>query len=216
MAIKSSINMPLTAVATLLLVSLGLASYYKYNSKTPTEVSMLKGESEENTSISEDIEGRVISINTNAKNLTFIKIKNVPTKTEYILSTYLDPLKLNINIGDIISFSKNLEKSPNDAYYLVHATYDFKVIKKNNAEVKPKDDVTELSSISPDMQGQQVTTFGSVSDLYTSSKGHTFFTITNKDTQLKGVLFSAENADLKGRLDLLNKYKDTKEIQEKK
>ena len=211
MANKSSINIPLTAGATLLLVSLGLASYYKYNSSPPTitEVSMLKGESKESTSLSEDIEGRIISINTNAKNLTFIKVKNIPNKTEYTLSTYLDTSKLNLNTGDIISFSKNLEQSQNGAYYIIHATHEFNVIEKNNAKVKLKETMTDLSSISSDMQGHEVTTFGSVSDLYTSSKGHTFFTITNQNTKLKGVLFSAENDDLKGRLDLLNKYKNT-------
>lgn len=203
--------MPLTAGATLLLVSLGLASYYKYNSNptSTTEVSMLKGESEEHTSLSEDIEGRIISINTNAKNLTFIKVKNIPNKTEYTLSTYLDKNQLKLNVGDIISFSNNLEKSQNGAYYLIHATHEFNVIEKNNAQVKNKETLTDLSSISTDMQGHEVTTIGSVSDIYTSSKGHTFFTIKNQNTTLKGVLFSAENDDLKGRLDLLNKYNNT-------
>lgn len=212
MANKSSINIPLIVVATLLLVSLGVATYYKYNSQsTTTVVSMFRGETEESASLSKDIKGRVISINTNAKNQTFIKVKNISNKTQYTLSTYLDTSQLNFQIGDVISFSKDLEKSQNGAYYLINATHEFDVIEKNNAKVKLKETMTELSSISPDMQGHKVTTFGSVSDLYTSSKGHTFFTITHQDTKLKGVLFSAENDDLKGRLELLKKYNNTNE-----
>lgn len=155
-----------------------------------------------------DITGKVISVNTNAAKKTFIKVRGESDNSDYILLTSINPEDIDINMGDIVSFPNNLERSQNDAYYFLNDQSDYTVVEKNK-EVSYEMDTVDISDIEPSMEGREVKLSGMISDLNTSQKGHSFFKVSNGTDTIKGVLFNSENKQLGGRLELLNEYADT-------
>jgi hypothetical protein len=155
-----------------------------------------------------DVTGKVVSVNTNAENKTFIKIKSLTNQREYTLLTSLDPDLVDIRLGDIISFSDQLKKSSNQAYYFVNKVTDYQIVAKGDA-VDTKVGTVTVADITPDMEGRDIVLSGVISELTTSKKGHSFFQVTDAGNSIDGVLFNSETNELAGRLTLLNQYNDT-------
>lgn len=156
--------------------------------------------------------GKIIELNTNANKITFIKIKDNNSQKDILFMSKLDHKDLNLNLGDVVEFTKDLPVSTNGNYFMINSTVDFKVVQKNTANVIKVDDIIPLDSINEDLQGIEVTTSGKISDLYSSNKGHNFFKIYNNNKAIKGVLFAAESDELKGRQNLLKKVNATNTI----
>ncbi len=154
---------------------------------------------------SSDVTGKVVSVNTNAEKKTFIKIKDFADQTQYTLLTSLSPDVVNINKGDIISFSNSLKKSNNNAYYFINKVTDYNIVDKNT-EVDTGIRTVAIADIEPNMEGSEVVLNGVVSDLFTSKKGHSFFELKDSGYSINGVLFKSEANQLEDRLALLNEY----------
>ena len=157
---------------------------------------------------SNDVIGKVISVNTNAEKKTFIKLKSFTDQTQYNLLTSLSPDVIDINKGDIISFSNSLERSNNNAYYFINKVADYNIIEKNT-DIKTGLETIAIADVNANMEGDEVVLNGMVSDLFTSGKGHSFFKLEDSRSSINAVLFSSESNQLKDRLTLLNKYNDT-------
>lgn len=172
----------------------------RYVSESDEEVST--------TQKSTDVTGKVISVNTNAEKKTFIKLKSFTDQTQYTLLTSLSPDVVNINKGDIISFSNNLEKSNNNAYYFINKVTDYTIVDKNT-DIETGVRTVAIADVNSSMEGSEVVLSGMVSDLFTSGKGHSFFELKDSGSSINAVLFNSENNQLEDRLALLNKYADT-------
>ena len=157
---------------------------------------------------SNDVIGKVISVNTNAEKKTFIKLKSFTDQKQYNLLTSLSPDTVDINKGDIISFSNSLERSNNNAYYFINKVADYNIIEKNT-DIKTGLRTIAIADVNANMEGDEVVLNGMVSDLFTSGKGHSFFKLEDSRSSINAVLFSSESNQLKDRLTLLNKYNDT-------
>lgn len=155
-----------------------------------------------------DVTGKVVSVNTNAENKTFIKVKGLADQREYTLLTSLNPDLVDIKLGDIISFSDQLQKSSNQAYYFVNKVTDYQIVAKGDAVDTNVGTVT-VADVTPDMEGRDIVLSGVISELTTSKKGHSFFKVTEAGNSIDGVLFNSETNELAGRLALLNQYNDT-------
>lgn len=160
------------------------------------------------TQRSSDVIGKVVSVNTNAEQKTFIKVKNFAHQTQYTLLTSLPTDVVNINKGDTISFSNSLEKSNNNSYYFINKVTDYNVVDENT-EVDTGIRTVAIADIEPNMEGSDIVVNGVVSDLFTSRKGHSFFELKDSGYSINGVLFSSETNQLEDRLALLNEYADT-------
>lgn len=156
---------------------------------------------------SSDVTGKVVSVNTNAEKKTFIKIKDFADQTQYTLLTSLPSDVININKGDIVSFSSSLKKSNNNAYYFINKVTDYNIVDKNT-EVDTGIRTVAIADIEPHMEGSEVVLNGVVSDLFTSRKGHSFFELKDSGYSINGVLFNSETNQLEDRLALLNEYSD--------
>ena len=215
-------------VAVLLIGAVGYAIYNKFmttnisepsavmadNRSTPLDDPTKKVDPLENdggvdqTQKSSDVTGKVVSVNTNAEKKTFIKVKDFADQTQYTLLTSLPTDVVNINKGDIISFSNSLKKSNNNAYYFINKVTDYNVVEKNT-EVHTGIRTVAIADIEPNMEGSEIVLNGVVSDLFTSKKGHSFFQLKDSGYSINGVLFNSETNQLEDRLALLNEYADT-------
>lgn len=155
-----------------------------------------------------DITGKVVSVNTNAEKKTFIKVKSFIDQNNYTLLTSLDADLVDIKLGDIISFPSNLKKSNNNAYYFINKVTDYNIVEKNTVMDIGVGTVA-IADIEPSMEGRDIILSGVISDLSTSKKGHSFFTLTDAGYSINGVLFDSEANQLEDRLSLLNQYEDT-------
>lgn len=223
---QSNYTFAFLTVALLLLGSVGYAIYTKYNTHTAVEtitddaskwsdISQQQAYEEQYESIEKesiepasDIIAKVVNINTNAEKKTFIKVNSFSDRQDYILLTGLEPNVLDINLGDIVSFSDTLNKSRNGAYYFVNEVSDYRIVEKNT-EVYNKLSTIKISEIKESMQGQDILVKANISGLRTSKKGHSFFDINDENSVVKGVLFNSEANQLEERLILLNNYNDT-------
>ena len=161
-----------------------------------------------NTQKSSDVTGKVVSVNTNAEKKTFIKVKSFTDQAQYTLLTSLAPDVVNISRGDVISFSSNLKKSNNNAYYFINKVTDYNIVDKNT-EVETGIRTAAIADVELSMEGSEVVLNGVVSNLTTSKKGHSFFELVDAGQSINGVLFNAETDQLEDRLALLNEYADT-------
>ena len=171
-----------------------------YNSSTANRTDSIESSSY--------ITGKVVNINTNAEQKTFIKVNSFADQMDYTLLTSLQPQLVDVNLGDVISFSDTLNKSANNAYYFVNKTSDYQVVEKNT-EVYNGTDTVSVSDVQASMQGRDVVLNAMISDLTTSKKGHSFFAVSDGNNPIKGVLFNSENNQLEDRLSLLKQYNDT-------
>lgn len=167
-----------------------------------TQESKSQGESHE-VNDSPLFQGKIIELNTNANKITFIKIRDKTTSNEISYMSTLNSKDLDLRLGDVVEFSKDLPISSNGNYFLIKSTVDFKVLEKNKADTIKVDKVIPVDEITEDLQGVEIITSAKISDLYTSGKGHSFFQIYNDKKTIKGVLFAAEAGQLKPRLDLI-------------
>ena len=215
-------------VAVLLIGAVGYAIYNKFMPTDSAEPSAITADntsmplddpsnkvyaSENNDEVSQvqrssDVTGKVVSVNTNAEKKTFIKIKDFDDQTQYTLLTSLPPDVVNINKGDIVSFSNSLKKSNNNAYYFINKVTDYNIVDKNT-EIDTGIRTVAIADIEPNMEGSEVVLNGVVSDLFTSRKGHSFFELKDSEYSINGVLFNSETNQLEDRLALLNEYADT-------
>lgn len=163
---------------------------------------------EATTQNNSNITGRVVSVNTNAEKKTFIKVKSFTDQNNYTLLTSLDSDLVDIELGDIISFSGSLEKSNNNAYYFVNKVTDYNIVEKST-NIDTSTNKVNVADIKPNMEGHGVILNGLVSDLTTSKKGHSFFTIMDEGYSINGVLFKSETNQLEDRLALLNQHNNT-------
>lgn len=219
---KTSTQLLLVIIAGILLVSYAIYSKFNQHQEIQAEtvyplanasISSSTMDSSSNTTTDTQtlgsdsalgvISGKVILINTNAENITFINLKDANTGETISYMTNLEKKSLHINRGDIIQTSKNLEKSSNGRYYLISSSVDYQVLQKNTAEAVIPDKKLSIESITTDLQGIDVTTSGKVLGLRTSSKGHNFFTLSDGTHQIKAVMFAAEASDLIARQKVL-------------
>ena len=213
------------AFLTVAVLLIGAVFYAIYNKSSPIEETIISSDdapiitnnvpetvdtygTSDDKSKNSDITGKVVSVNTNAEKKTFIKVKSFADQIDYVLLTSMDPDLVDVNLGDIIRFSDNLKKSQNDAYYFINATTDYKIIEKNN-NVNIVIDTVAISEIQESMEGHEIVLRGTISDLTTSKKGHSFFKISDGGSHINGVLFNSETNQLEERLSLLNQYAGT-------
>lgn len=155
------------------------------------------------TSSTADVSGKIVNINTNAEQSTFIKVNDNSDKQDYVLVTQLDPKSLGLNLGDTIKFSKTLQTNDKKTFFIINNLTDYQIIKKNTNKISDEIKNVKISDINSGMQGTTVNTSGVVQDL-TIKNGNAFFKITDDNTSLKAVLFKAEAEQLQARVDLLN------------
>ena len=228
---NSNNNNHTLAFITVAVLLIGAVGYAIYNKFMPTDISEPSAVMVDNRSTpldnptkkvyalendggvnqaqrSSDVTGKVVSVNTNAEKKTFIKVKDFADQTQYTLLTSLPTDVVNINKGDVISFSNSLKKSNNNAYYFINKVTDYNVLDRNT-EVDTGIRTVAIADIEPNMEGSEIVVNGVVSDLFTSRKGHSFFELKDSGYSINGVLFNSETNQLEDRLALLNEYADT-------
>lgn len=158
-----------------------------------------------------DVTAKVVSVNTNANNISFIKVRDEQNKQYHTLYTIIPKDELSLGRDDIISFSNELQKSSDGNYYIIENTNQYTIVQKSTLPQQENIKHIDLSDIKPDMQGVNISTKGFVKSKYISkTKGHVFFTIYNtKGSTIKGVMFKAEIDQNPDRLTLIEKYNET-------
>ncbi|WLP94396.1 exodeoxyribonuclease VII large subunit [Psychrobacter sp. M13] len=225
---NSNYKLAFLTVALLLLGSVAYVIYTKYsvsstNDMASENISTLVNDNNEEEAYVNDnynskgtdnveqsayITGKVVNVNTNAEQKTFIKVNSFADHLDYTLLTSLEPQLVNVNLGDVISFPDTLNKSHNNAYYFVNKTSDYKVVGKNT-ETYIGTETINVSDVQGSMQGRDVLLNAMISDLKTSKKGHSFFKVSDDKSSINGVLFNSETNQLEDRLLLLEDYNDT-------